>query len=152
MNFRRFFISRGFHFLFVKTYKLSRKWISDFWRCSFFFFFFFLFLFIVCADVRKNTVSTRETMIWKYEIWNHFLRKNFFSKQRMNFSPRFQEEIARNFLLPRSLWTRYRIFFSLFLSFRLSRTLETATLFNYLFGRKYSQDNLEERRITDVKF
>lgn len=155
MNFRRFFISRGFHSLFVKTYKLSRKWISDFWRCSFFFFF-FSSSYSSCARTFAKIPFRREKLWYgntRYGIT--FYEKIFFETAHeflANFSPRFQEEIARNFLLPRSLWTRYRTFFSLFLSFRLSRTLETATLFNYLFGRKYSQDNLEERRITDVKF
>lgn len=155
MNFRRFFISRGFHSLFVKTYKLSRKWISDFWRCSFFFFFSPLPIHRVRGRSQKYRFDARNYDMEIRDMESLFTKKFFFETAHeflANFSPRFQEEIARNFLLPRSLWTRYRIFFSLFLSFRLSRTLETATLFSYLFGRKYSQDNLEERRITDVKF
>lgn len=113
-------------------------------KMFFFFFFFFLFLFIVCADVRKNTVSTRETMIWKYEIWNHFLRKNFFSKQRMNFSPISRRDSKKKSLAIFFFLDRCeRVIELFFLSFFLSVFLEFWKL--PLFSTIYSEKNI--RRI-----
>lgn len=71
-------------------------------KMFFFFFFFPLPIHRVRGRSQKYRFDARNYDMEIRDMESLFTKK-FFSKQRMNFSPRFQEEIARNFLLPRSL-------------------------------------------------